>query len=114
MDNKLKERKDRLLPAGVPRYIKCYDNGGKTYDRYTTIYTKKSIIEKEHRSHYGTRFMYVGMSEDPFHPLGFGQHGEIEPKHIGGHLGKRIKFEQLPEDCKKLVLQDYKELWDLK
>lgn len=108
------ERKKALMPKGIPRYIKIFDNGGKTYDRYTCIFTKKSIISKEDRKYYGTRFMFVGMSEDPFHPLGFGQHGELEPQHIGSHLGKRIKFEDLPEDCKKLVIQDYKDLWDLK
>jgi len=37
----------------------CLDNGGKTFDRYT-------IIER------GTGEM-IGSSEQPFHPLGFGQ-----------------------------------------
>jgi len=106
-------RKEALMPGGAPRYIKVFDNGGKTYDRYTCVFSKKSIIDKEDRKYYGTRFMFVGMSEDPFHPLGFGQHGELEPQHIGSHLGKRIKFDALPEDCKKLVIQDYKYLWDL-
>lgn len=108
------ERKKALMPKGIPRYIKIFDNGGKTYDRYTCIFTKKSIISKEDRKHYGTRFMFVGMSCNPFAPQGFGQHGELAPQHIGKHLGKRIKFEDLPEDCKKLVIQDYKDLWDLK
>lgn len=30
------------------------------------------------------------------------------------HLGRRIPFAELPEDCRKLVMQDYLELWDLK
>jgi hypothetical protein len=56
------------------------------------------------------------MSNDPFSPLGFGQYGESNhipidrPKY--SHLGKKIKFQDLPEDCKTLVLQDYKYLWD--
>jgi hypothetical protein len=29
-------------------------------------------------------------------------------------LGVRIRFEDLPEDCQKCVLQDYEYLWDLK
>ena len=114
MKQKLKERYERLVPNGTPRYVKIYDNGGETFDRYTCVFTKKSIVSKEQRRHYGTRFLYIGMSEHPFHPQGFGQHGEIEPQHIGGHLGKRIKFENLPEDCKKAVMQDYLDLWDLK
>lgn len=110
-------RKEALMPKGIPRYIKIFDNDTKgkgTFDRYTCVFTKKSIVEKEARGHYGTLFMYVGMSSMPFHPQGFGQHGELAPQHIGKHLGKRIKFEDLPEDCKKLVIQDYKDLWDLK
>jgi len=30
------------------------------------------------------------------------------------HLGKRIAFADLPPDCRKLVLSDYKEIWNLK
>lgn len=28
------------------------------------------------------------------------------------HLGKKIKFADLPEDCQKLVMKDYLYLWD--
>lgn len=74
--------------------IKCYDNGGKTADRYTVFYMD---IPETHG------FMLVGMSERPFHPHGFGQHSSGTP---GRHCGKRIKFEELPKDCQKLVIQD--------
>jgi hypothetical protein len=56
------------------------------------------------------------MSEHPFHPQGFGQHGEAgDPidRPAYGHIGKRIKFEDLPEDCKRLVLMDYYSIWKL-
>jgi len=70
--------------------VKVYDNRGATCDRYTVILNAQSD--------------YVGMSSKPFDPQGFGQHGEgCLP---GKHLGKRIKFEELPEDCKKLVRRD--------
>jgi hypothetical protein len=71
------------------------------------------------------RCLYLAMNGAPFHPQGFGQHGEHTEqvdtgKHgrapgIGGsnHLGIRIRFQDLPEDCRKLVRGDYKELWDL-
>jgi hypothetical protein len=108
MNKKNLERKERLMPNGIPRYVRCYDNGGESFDRYTVVYTgnyKKSSFE------------YVGMSANPFHPQGFGQHGESELQPIDrpsyGHLGKKIKFTDLPEDCQKLVLRDYKENWDL-
>jgi hypothetical protein len=71
-------------------------------------------------------FAYVGMSEFPFHPQGFGQHGDSDGAPIdrprGGwgttmgrhnHLGKRIPFNELPTDCRRLVCQDYKAIWGL-
>jgi len=104
------ERRNRLLPNGVPRYVRCYDNGGETFDRYTVVYTGR------YRHKTGGVFWYVGMSSNPFHPQGFGIHGELYSqidRPTYGHLGKKIKFENLPENCQKLVLSDYADLWDL-
>lgn len=75
--------------------IRIYDNGGTTFDRYTVVY----MNERERNGLYGAR----GMSEDPFHPQGVGQYCTAAP---GRHLGKRIRFEELPEKCQKLVRQD--------
>ena len=93
----MNNRFNRLLPGGKPRYIRCYDNGG---------------IENNGGQHW-----YIGMSGKPFHPQGIGQHGGSDtqidyPSY--GHLGKKIQFDDLPEDCKKAVLQDYVYLWDIK
>lgn len=76
--------------------IKIYDSGEKFLDRYTAVY----LDQPEHQ--HGT-FSARGMSEHPFHPQGFGQCTIAMP---GKHLGKRIKFEELPADCQKLVKQD--------
>lgn len=107
------QRKENLMPNNQPRWIRCYDNGGETWDRYTVVYTKISIFPKDEPS----CFLYVGMSEYPFSPGGFGQHGESMYRPIDrptyGHLGKKIKFDDLPEDCRKLVISDYKEIWNL-
>jgi hypothetical protein len=108
--NRKQERRERLMPGGIPRWIRCYDNDGKTVDRYTVVYTGN------YTKNTGGQVWYVGMSGAPFHPQGFGQHGENDgpidrPRY--GHLGKRIKFRDLPEDCRRLVVEDYKELWDL-
>lgn len=75
--------------------IRIYDNGGKTFDRYTVVY----MTEPEGRGLYGAR----GMSEDPFHPQGFGQYCSAM---AGRHLGRRIAFEDLPEPCRRAVLMD--------
>ena len=107
---KKKLRSARLLPNGIPRYIRCYDSGENgSFDRYTVCYTGNYRGKTDW-------FQYVGMSTYPFHPQGFGQHGESETqidRPTYGHLGKKIKFEDLPQDCQKLVLQDYKEIWKL-
>lgn len=109
-EQKHKERTERLVPNGVPRYIRCYDNGGTSFDRYTVVFTGR-YTHKTNRA-----FWYLGMSENPFHPQGFGQHGESEFKPIDTpsykHLGKKIEFKDLPKDCQKLVMQDYLYLWD--
>lgn len=104
------DRLKALMPNGIPRYIRCYDNGGKTADRYTVVYTGK------YRNKAKGSYEYVGMSAAPFHPMGIGQHGEHSTpidRPTYGHLGKKINFNDLPADCKELVLRDYKENWNL-
>ena len=119
-------RIDSLMPSGIPRWIRCYDEGPNAYDRYTVVYTGRYAK--------GTgadrRYQYVCMSEMPFSPCGLGQHGSSEhiidttrdglvgfkwPPAIGqkGFLGTRIQFSDLPIDCQKLVISDYRELWGL-
>ena len=107
---KKSERKENLIPNGIPKWIRCYDNGGKTADRYTVIYTHAHSFGMQGRT------VGVGMSADPYHPQGFGQHfdfscGVDRPKCK--HLGRKIKFQDLPGDCQKLVLNDYKEMWNI-
>ena len=104
-------RKERLLPKGKPRYVRLYDMGESQIDRYTIVYT----------GHYDTgprkSYMFRGASTYPVHPMGVGMMGESSKGPIDrpaySHLGKPIKFEQLPEDVKKLALSDYKAIWGL-
>jgi len=108
-----RERLARLMPNGKPRWIRVYDNGEKSYDRYTVVFTGN--YDKDIPG-YGKSYQYVGMSSSPSHPQGFCQHGEC-PHIIDwptyGHLGKKIRFEDLPEDCQKVVISDYRHLWKL-
>lgn len=77
--------------------IRCYDNGGKTADRFTVVYM-------DHPEHGMNCFACVGMNAMPFHPQGIGQHSIATP---GRHLGRRVAFTALPSDCQKLVRQDF-------
>ncbi|HNC58613.1 MAG TPA: hypothetical protein PLP33_24510 [Leptospiraceae bacterium] len=117
---KLQGRLARLIPNGIPRWIRVYDNGGESIDRYTVVFTKK--IPGYSKFWYP----YLAMSSFPYHPQGFGQHGESQYKTIDvnkwgfspalgkkNHLGTRIKFEDLPEDCQKLTINDYRYYWNL-
>lgn len=78
------------------RGVTIYDNGGQSFDRFTAIY---SGLPRERDGTFQAR----AMSENPFHPLGFGQWTSAQP---GRHLGKRIRFSELPVNCQKLILQD--------
>lgn len=112
-------RAARLMPNGVPRYIRCYDNGGSTLDRYTVVFTGRYAGKAR------SWVQFVSMSALPYHPQGIGQHGEMDHQidtnrfgfapAIGRtcHLGRRIIFQDLPNDCKCLVISDYQELWGL-
>lgn len=116
-------RQERLAPNDVPRWIRCYDNGGETADRYTVVFTGR------YRSRMRNGLICVlGMSAAPYSPQGICicssyRSGQImegnKPSHwpptIGrkGNLGTRIHFEQLPFDCQRAVWQDYADLWDI-
>jgi len=126
MNKRQRERVKSLIPNGVPRHIRVYDNGGPgtflrrrpgqaereegSIDRYTVVFTGRY----RHKTLRQSRHM--GMSGAPFHPQGFCQHGESAdpidwPTY--GHLGKKITYADLPEDCKLATLADYLYLWDL-
>lgn len=78
--------------------IRVYDNGGKTFDRYTAVFTDDE-----------SRFpLYdcVGFSSNPFHPLGFCQHSDAM---LGPHLGKRVSFASLPVEVQTMLREELKE-----
>lgn len=85
-----------LEPAGVPEvYItKIYDNGGRTVDRYA-VYLNTCESRADSR-----KMACFVMSEHPKHPQGVAMH---TAGYIGSHNGKRIKFEQLPQDCQDVL-----------
>ncbi len=117
-----------LLPNNYPRYVRVYDNDGKTADRYTVVFTGRynSLGLRRGQRSKG-EYWHVSMSENPFHPQGvclMDQTDAIidvdEKEHRwapaygrSGHLGKRIHWHELPEPCQKAALHMYKELWEL-
>ena len=76
------------------KILACYDNGGKTFDRYTIVFDE---TEKYHAS--GNVFnACLAIGNDP---RGFSQWSTCQ---MGRHLGKKLKFEELPENVQKHVI----------
>lgn len=80
--------------------IRVYDDGGKTIDRYTVVFTR--LVDSRFSGQY---YPALAMNGAPFHPQGFCQHTDAM---LGSHLGKRIEFATLPEDCQKAVRQEWR------
>ena len=71
--------------------IKVYDNGGKTFDRYTVILSCGSII---------------GMSENPLSPQGFNQYcGDIKDYKLENNemIGQKVSIKDLSDDVKQAI-----------
>jgi len=73
-----------------------YDNQGKTFDRFTVVF----VDFADYENHYTC----LGMSFNPTSPQGYCMHSAGK---IGEHLGKRIRFDQLPDECQIVVKSMY-------
>lgn len=107
-------------PTGEPKHVRCYKSRDDVADPYTVVFCGN--FNNRGRSRTSARnappryYPYLAMNAQPLHPsYGFCQHGEGKYQTIdrptSGHLGKKIKFTALPEDCQKIVRQDYREIW---
>ena len=95
--------------------LRCYDNGGRSFDRYTIVPPRWAREERNSRENGWTpgvsaganyyAFDAIASSEDPFHPQGFGQH--VSGVMPGPHLGKRVKWEDLPVDVQAFARQSF-------
>lgn len=85
--------------------LRCYDNGGKTYDRYTVL-PARWVRGWSRRAPCGLLWEAISASEHPFHPQGFGQNTEAK---AGPHLGARVPFETLPLDVQRFARQSFTE-----
>jgi hypothetical protein len=73
-----------------------YDNSGKAVDRYTVVLHKIQHYPNCPR----VRYACLGLSDDPDSPQGFSQFGQCV---LGGHLGRKIRFEDLPENVQEHI-----------
>ena len=71
--------------------VDVYDNDEETYDRYTIM------IDSDLNNCYG-------MSDDPFHPMGFSQYvGRVEQ----AFLDTQIKLSVIPESIVQAIKQRF-------
>lgn len=78
------------------KILGIYDNGGKTFDRYTIVLDEKWDREGKFNT-------CLRMSENPNSHLGYCEHGSCE---IGRHLGKKLTINKLPKPCID-ILKEY-------
>jgi hypothetical protein len=90
------QTQNKMEGTKMENNIIVYDNGGKTFDRYTAIYKDRPYPMTLNT------YECIGMSANPFNPQGFCQHSAAMP---GQHLGKRINISELPIDCQKAIQQ---------
>lgn len=91
-----------IIMHKIDSKLMIYDYGENQLDRYTVIF--RDDVWQHHNGE--IRYTALALGDNPFHPQGFCQHCEITKSHNYKHLGKRIKFAQLPEDCQKAVMAD--------
>ena len=88
------------------------DNGGITADRYSIYDTRSYQIPELSHTFY---IQYAGFSEDPYHPQGFGQGGEMTLSQweqnkgniLSGH--KIIALDDLPPKARRFAEEFMKE-----
>lgn len=91
-------------PMQMERYgtvLRCYDNGGATFDRYTILPPRWA---RDEYAYPNGQWNAIGASEHPFHPQGFGQHCTAS---VGRHLGKRVAWSSLPRDVQRFARQAF-------
>lgn len=90
----------RWLEGAPEGLLACYDNGGKSADRYTALYGPP-LWEPSRGSMLPARFM----STYPTHPQGIGLFGE-HPAWDRAALGRKVRFLDLPEDVRRVIIRD--------
>ena len=91
--------KNTIIVNGRRKTCRIYDYGDTVADRYTVALRGYRVAG------YGMVYPFLAAGPQPFHPQGFGQHGESREFLKGRHLGKRVTFESVPADVQRFILQ---------
>jgi hypothetical protein len=74
-----------------------------TAERYTAVFTGLLSLKKP------GEYPYVRMDDDP---LGSGGYTVSRGRPPYDKLGREVEFGDLPEGCKRLVLEMYRKMWN--
>ncbi len=75
-----------------------------TAERYTAIFTGLLSLKKP------GEYLYARMTDDP---LGSGGYAVSRGRPPCGELGREVSLDDLPEGCRRLVLDTYRKMWNL-
>ncbi len=75
-----------------------------TAGRYTAVFTGLLSLKKP------GEYLYLSMDDAPFGPGAYKLRRDRPPYE---KMGREVSFGDLPEDCRRLVLDTYRELWNL-
>ena len=104
----MKTRIKNTVQKNGKRYVcRIYDLGaGQSEELYDGAMDRYTVALKGYYVHnYGMTYPYLASSCYPFHPGGFGQHGESREFLKGKHLGKRVRFEDCPLQVQAFIMQ---------
>ena len=107
--------KDSLLPDGIPKYVRCYDDG-KSSDRYAVVFTGDYDLKSLEDKGWEGGHPHLFMSACPLSPRGtHSLESRTKQADLKSNeaLGTRIKFQDLPEPCQGMVLDYYTRIWNL-
>ena len=94
-----------VMVGGKRVVCRIFDAGPESFDRFTVAFKGYRFNGAQFNGS-SMVYPYLASSCLPFHPQGFGQHGESRTFMTGRHLGKRITFESCPPDVQKFILQN--------
>lgn len=104
--------KKRWLQDAPEYVLDCFDNGGKTADRYTIMFTGSLLIRHpEYSVEFKHTFIpYLGLSDNPTHPQGFSQWGELKAADAIGYRegvrrNERVRWLDLPEHIRQHIIE---------
>lgn len=117
--NQLKKRLQALMPNGIPRWVRIYrsEDPDRSWDEYTVVFTGAACAKA-----HGGWHPYIGMGNNGEFYYGSNEFKAIDVNDSGfapavgrkNHLGRRIRFEDLNEACKKACVEEYLDCWNIR